>query len=293
MDEQELIEQIRKHSSPLEPKPCGLQPRLPDLSGIRSVVFDIYGTLLISGTGDISHASSDDRNQAMLDVFKHFDIKVCVPHAPFADHFTQLILQAQESRRADHIEFPEIDILQVWKYLLIEAVEAGWIDRYPEEAERRRIAVDYECRVNPVAPMPGLIETLQFLKEGGRALGIVSNAQFFTPLLFKALLGKDLNALGFDPDCRVWSWILREGKPSRRLYDVLAKQLEDKHGIQPGETLYIGNDMRNDVAPAAACGFQTALFAGDQRSLRLRENDPLVKNVKPDAILTDLRQLIA
>ncbi len=293
MDEQDLIALIQKHSCQLKPVPCGLDPRIPDLSKIRAVVFDIYGTLLISGTGDISHASSDDRNQAILDVLKAFGIKTCITDAPFADRFTQLILQAREARRADHIEFPEIDILQVWKYLLIESVESGWIDRYPSETERRLMAVDYECRVNPVAPMPGLTETLQFLKEGGKTLGIVSNAQFFTPLLFKALIGKDLDALGFDPDCRVWSWILREGKPSRRLYQVLAKQLRDKHDIHPGETLYIGNDMRNDVAPAAACGFQTALFAGDQRSLRLREGDSIVEKVKPCAVLTDLRQLIA
>ena len=293
MDEIELIEQIRKHNQPLEPRKTELEPRRPELSSIRAVVFDIYGTLLISGTGDISLACTDNHNQALLKTFEDFNVGVTVASAPFADQFTQLILQAQESRRADHVDYPEIDILQVWKYLLIEAVESGWIDRYPREDERRLMAVDFECRVNPVAAMPGLEETLRALKSAGKTLGIVSNAQFFTPLLFPALLGKDLDALGFDANCRIWSWILREAKPSQRLYKELARQLKDHHGIQPAEALFVGNDLRNDIAPAQACGFKTALFAGDQRSLRIREGDPLVKDVEPDGILTDLRQLIA
>ena len=45
------------------------------------------------------------------------------------------------------------------------------------------------------------------------------------------------------------------------------------------------------VAPAAAQGFRTALFAGDARSLRKREDDGLT--VRPDLILTDLDQLIS
>ena len=50
--------------------------------------------------------------------------------------------------------------------------------------------------------------------------------------------------------------------------------------------------MLNDIAAAAAVGFCTALFAGDQRSLRLRTNDKRVGNVQPDLVLTELPQLI-
>ena len=35
----------------------------------------------------------------------------------------------------------------------------------------------------------------------------------------------------------------------------------------------------------------TVLFAGDKRSLRWREGDPLVEGCKPDAVITDLRQI--
>ena len=55
--------------------------------------------------------------------------------------------------------------------------------------------------------------------------------------------------------------------------------------------MFIGNDMLKDIYAAKKAGFKTALFAGDQRSLRLRENKAEVKNVYPDIIITDLRQL--
>ena len=63
-------------------------------------------------------------------------------------------------------------------------------------------------------------------------------------------------------------------------------------GVSPHAVLYVGNDMLNDMLPAAAAGFQTALFAGDARSLRLRETDPRCIDVSPDIVLTDLSQLI-
>jgi len=50
--------------------------------------------------------------------------------------------------------------------------------------------------------------------------------------------------------------------------------------------------MLNDIYPAQKVGFQTALFAGDKRSLRLRNDDPRCKNLKPDLVITDLIQLL-
>ena len=38
--------------------------------------------------------------------------------------------------------------------------------------------------------------------------------------------------------------------------------------------------------------FKTALFAGDLRSLRLRTENPRCRGLKPDLVVTDLRQLI-
>ena len=63
--------------------------------------------------------------------------------------------------------------------------------------------------------------------------------------------------------------------------------------IGVSQTLYVGNDMLNDVTPAKKLGYRTALFAGDARSLRRRAGHPDTAGVVPDLIVTDLRDLSA
>jgi putative hydrolase of the HAD superfamily len=62
--------------------------------------------------------------------------------------------------------------------------------------------------------------------------------------------------------------------------------------VSAAETLYVGNDMLNDVWTASQCGLKTALFAGDKRSLRLREDDARCAALQPDVIVTSLSQIL-
>jgi len=49
--------------------------------------------------------------------------------------------------------------------------------------------------------------------------------------------------------------------------------------------------MLKDVYPAQSTGMQTALFAGDTRSLRLRKDDPRTSDITPDYIIDSLEQI--
>ena len=49
--------------------------------------------------------------------------------------------------------------------------------------------------------------------------------------------------------------------------------------------------MLKDIWPATQLGFKTALFAGDARSLRLREDDERCRGLKPDLVIDRLSQL--
>jgi putative hydrolase of the HAD superfamily len=75
------------------------------------------------------------------------------------------------------------------------------------------------------------------------------------------------------------------------LYERAVEALRNKN-IAPANALYVGNDMLNDIYPAQQAGFQTALFAGDRHSLRLRENDLRCRSLSPDLFIIDLRDLI-
>ena len=112
--------------------------------------------------------------------------------------------------------YPEVDIREIFLEVLQDLWKTARIPRRPDRELCELVALEYECRINPTWPMPEVVETLRSLKERKLALGIVSNAQFFTPLLFPALLEDPLETLGFDPELCVWSYIYLEAKPSEK-----------------------------------------------------------------------------
>lgn len=281
---------VRARSQPLAPKPTEETPYLPKLEGIRAVVFDIYGTIFMSASGDISLAQAESRDVPLAQALCEAGL-TGLETAGLAERFHACIAEAHKERRVQGIEYPEVEIREVWQAFLRSLPESsGAAALATDEDALARLAIAYETAVNPIWPMPWLAEMLAQLRERGLALGIVSNAQFYTQELFPAFLGASREGCGF-PDARcVWSHDLREGKPSRRLYQRLAESLKAE-GILPHEAIFVGNDMRNDIWPAQLEGFRTALFAGDARSLRWRKDDTRVQGVKPDAILTELSQL--
>ena len=139
--------------------------------------------------------------------------------------------------------------------------------------------------------MPGCRDCLESLRESGFYLGLVSNAQFFTPELFPALLDAKLCDLGFRDELLLFSYHSQHAKPGPLMFER-ARETLARLGVDSGATLYIGNDMLNDVYAASQVGFRTALFAGDDRSLRLRREDSRLAGISPDLVLTDLRQLL-
>ncbi|MBR9986388.1 MAG: HAD family hydrolase, partial [Desulfosarcina sp.] len=153
-------------------------------------------------------------------------------------------------------------------------------------------ALEYELLHNPVYPMPGLEELLWAGKNRRMPMGLISNAQFYTLFLLQWFLDATLEDRGFDQRLVFFSWREGHAKPSTFMFNR-AKMVLLGMGIPTESALVVGNDMRNDILPASAVGFKTALFAGDRRSLRRRESDIRCRDASPDLIVTDLRQLIA
>jgi putative hydrolase of the HAD superfamily len=279
----QYIEIIRRHSQPRTPRETDALADVQTLPDIKAVYFDIYGTLLMSGCGDIGVVAESPTERAFHDALAACGVTV--------DASDTLLRQAIERyhtvAKGQGTAYPEVVIEEIWADVLAQLPLA---DDLRAGVDLARLAIEYEVRANPVWPMPNLRECLQQLQASGCRLGIISNAQFFTPLLFPAVVGKSLEELGFASDWCFYSYAMRRAKPDTYLYEQAALAAQ-KAGISPGEVLYIGNDMRNDIAPAQAIGFRTALFAGDATSLRYREGDPLVRGVRPDRVVTDLADL--
>lgn len=279
----ELVDLIRRLAQPLTPQPvppaAGGAPRLGPLAGIRGVLFDIYGTLLISAAGEIGSGPAAANQAAMRAALADAglaDAAAAPQPEALARDLQTAISAAHRAANARGVRYPEVDLRAIWRRLL------------PAANAAERAAVSYECRNNPVWPMPGAAAVVTALQARG-PVGIVSNAQFFTPLALAALLPQ----VTFDPRLAVWSFAAGEAKPSGRLFELAAERMARHHRLRPDQLLMVGNDMRNDILGARRAGMRGALFAGDARSLRRRQDDPACAALRPELILTELTQLPA
>ncbi|MFP4377555.1 MAG: HAD family hydrolase [Spirochaetales bacterium] len=273
----------------IEPLVRARLPREP-----RAVLFDIYGTLVYSASGEVGSVAERATAVQFAEAFRSSGLGTLDRSA--SDQLRSFFF---EGIRAEHEElrrgregdparlYPEVDIRQIWNRAVSRLPHNG-----PTlSAERSELlAACYEASINPVSPMPNARATIEALSSA-LILGIVSNAQFYTRYLFEACFGRSMDQLGFDPRACAFSYEHLRAKPDPLLFVGPLAYLRER-GIDSTEVLYVGNDMRNDVASAASVGCMTALFAGDERSLRLREDDPMTRGIIPTTVVDSLGALV-
>lgn len=279
LDSQTAAELVRRACRPLDPQATRVVARVPVLPDLKVVLLDVYGTLLISQSGDIG-TSGGEAEEAALDQARSL-VNWREPCPPAAA-LRPIVARHHARSRAAGVDFPEVDIREVWQEAFADAGVA-----VPPRPRLEALALAYELMVNPVWPMPGFPSVVSRLRPRVR-LGIVSNAQFYTPLVVESLAGCSLAGFGVEDALCAWSYREGRAKPSPGLWAPILDGLRTG-GVRPDQVLMVGNDQRKDVGPAARLGLRTALFAGDQRSYR---PDRTADAIAPDAVLTDLGQLV-
>jgi len=291
--------QLLRELDILEPIPTGLAPVFQRDESIKAVIFDIYGTLLISESGDIDE--SNMTIDSLKYAFKASRIQLRVSdedeERQILHHllrsFTLTIKQQQKVANEKKLPYPEVDIVEIWERVVQCAMNQHLIK--PDGHEHIKcLTFVFEVLSNRVYPMPGMEEILSRIRGNGTVTGIVSNAQFYTPMIMNYFLfhkdGSDF-IKGIDPALQIYSYKEKMAKPDPRLYQSVLDALAQRHNLKPGQCLFVGNDMYKDIFPAQKMGMKTALFAGDKRSLRLRSDMMELKGIKPDYIITSLEQL--
>ncbi|MFT4176669.1 MAG: HAD family hydrolase [Luteolibacter sp.] len=209
----------------------------------RAVLFDLYGTLLIARAGGVKpDPTADPMLRTIIRNFGHIP-----PDSP-STALHEAVLRHHSASAHTH---PEIDLRELWREVLGLSPEADTTD----------LVIVTEAAWHPSCLMPFAEETLHALAASGLPLGIISNAQINSRSSLGPLAGF------FAPDLTVFSYQHGIAKPSPELFRIAVEKLAVR-GISPKETLYIGNDSIQDILPAAAVGFKTALFTGHPDSLR-------------------------
>lgn len=104
-----------------------------------------------------------------------------------------------------------------------------------------------------VQPYPDTLPTLQTLREGNAAVGILTDVPYGMP---RSFVQRDLDATGLTPLLDVWLTSVDVGrrKPDPAGFLALAERL----GVRPQEMLYVGNEEK-DILGANAAGMQSVL----------------------------------
>ena len=285
--------------------PDQIDVELADLGNARVVLWDIYGTLFATRAGDLE--SSLKTPEAMLAAFLKtagkFGFWRGVPDTEdislwFRERYLGQIESVHQKKKGEGIPYPEVRIEEIWEQIIAILEENGF--RAGEEQRRLlpfRTALYFEIAFQQVTFYRGAVETLLKLKKSGLRQGIVSNAQFYTPLLLEYFL-REFSNKGrissfkdiFDEDLVSFSYQLGRSKPDPLIFDPVLKEL-DSEGIDRDEIIYVGNDMLNDVYLASSLGIKTVLFAADRNSLKKCRGDERVEKACPDAVITDYTQL--
>lgn len=265
-----------------------ISPQFSNEQDIKVLLFDIYGTLLISEAGDIGLASLNEDQKELPFVLqasgKQFQHSYAELKERLLEHVKQEHLYIKKTKAG--IVYPEVDIIRLWCRIYHDL---GYDDYSIENI--CSTALHFELLSNKVSLMPGGVEVLSALHNAGYKLGIVSNAQFYTPVILEHLCQTSLENLGFLSPLTSWSYEQACGKPDPLIFAPVMKTLDDWE-VKAREVMYIGNDMLNDIYSASNEGLKTILFAGDKRSLRMRAGDKRVENLRADHIIDNLWQVL-
>ena len=255
------------------------------LGDIRAVICDVYGTLLNYWRPGFN--SKESRVETLLHAFRLIAdrfgmIQILeelnpndLPEKTLNDFYNGLIALNHENAREKGVSFPEVKIEEIWSLIVAILKRRGYkYSDYCDCSESdfpRFLAFTYNFHSLGRQLYPGVVESLEQMKKTNIVFGIVSNAQFYTPIDLTLLIREQSNqkiddySELFDTDLAFYSFEYGVAKPNpllfRRLYDVLYE-----YHILPEQTVFVGNDLAIDIQPAAEAGMKTALFTGDRES---------------------------
>ncbi len=213
-------------------------------------VFDLYGTLVDIWTDEerpelwqgVAELLGEDRD--MADAVRSEYKELCL--------------------RAKRDEYHEIDLLLVFeKMLLCRSLDKSGAQALADEFRRLSMV-----RLKAFHGVKSMLRELR--KVGG--VYLLSNAQgcFTRSELAKTGLASLFDGIILSSEVGV-------KKPSAKVFDIAFHTF----GISPADSIYVGNDMRDDILGASGVGMKTAYIHTEQSgsyNMELRAPDYITKN---------------
>ncbi len=270
---QDMIEWINREHKQLAVTSPNVPPcKKKKITDSKVVLMDVYGTLLTSSAGEIG-LTLPSQDSLTYPLFEKLAEKgIVFENLCFDELRGRLQEIISKTNSQSEKLYPEVDILAIWSELLTTLKSEGHYLGTVSDESVAWLSLIYEWSDNPCDIMPGSVAYLHYLTANNIPYGLVTNSQFYTPVILEALFSPLLPECTIDPQLCSWSFIQGEGKPSLEMFARVLAYIKDELKIAVADTIYIGNDMRNDIWTYQSMGGKGVLFAGDVLSLRLRED---------------------
>lgn len=208
-------------------------------------VFDLYGTLV-----DIHTEENDNTLWEKLAMFYGYYGALYEPEE-LQNVYDELVKGKEASLkmtlegdpRYSHEASPEIEITEVFEELFVRKGITPTKELSVHAGQFFRVLSTIYVKI-----YPGTVEMLERLKDAGKKVYLLSNAQrIFTEYEMRVLdIFKLFDAVLISSDYKT-------KKPDKRFFDILI----DTYNIDASKTLFIGNDSRTDIGGAKTVSFDT------------------------------------
>lgn len=226
----------------------------------KNYVFDLYGTLV-----DINTNENNINLWKKMQEFYAFYGAVYLP-AELKKEFFRLCREEEEKLKG--YDYPEIKIENVFKKLFTNKEVKMDLKICKIAGQFFRI---YSTKY--IKLYEGTIEILEYLKEKGKKIYLLSNAQqIFTEYEVKMLGIYDyFDGIVFSSDesCR---------KPSKMFYNVLF----ERYQLDKKESVMIGNDWISDIEGAKKFGIDSVYL-----HTNISPQDTVIENIQANLIIED------
>ncbi|MSR56332.1 MAG: HAD family hydrolase [Planctomycetaceae bacterium] len=289
-----------------QPVPAKATPYLPPLPEVRAVTWSVYGTLLLIADGRLLPSIAEPiRMEVALEKtiheFNMWNSMYRKPGAPWEymlQQFRSLVEIQRLTGAARKGEAAEVNLPRVWR-TLIERLqhkdyawdedELGDIDEFSE-----KVAYFFQSCLQGLQAAPNARAALAHIRRSGCRQGLVADGQVFTLTQILRALRRGVKTPSltklFSPGCVSLSYQFGVRQPAESLFEACLASLQ-REGISAAQTLHVASRLRDELGPAKRLGMRTALYAGDRHSLEATPAEVADSALRPDRILTDLRQI--
>lgn len=284
-----------------------VRPHLPELTGIRAVLWNVYGTLLAISEGDLKF---DIENEFIMGValektiheFKMWGSMSRKPGQP-SEYMKEIYRKVITDLRMASVpgeRYPEILAEKAWENIIKKLFQkeykfdTAFYGLLPEYS--KKVAYFFHASLQGTGCYAGAAETMEELAGRNIAQGLLGDGQCFTPTQLARGLARQRSSVSLDiiipANRRNLSYSIRGRKPSDNLFQAAIESMGTL-GIEASEILHVGSSLTRDIGPAKKWGMKTALFAGDRASLSATGDQLKDPQYRPDAMITEPSQLLS